>query len=398
MPSGSKNKQSASSRDEGTMFVEDSGSRVDATIGPSLVAEGQGPATLPSESEQHIRDIVDKITSRNLNHGGGRKATGGAWLLEEDKVLRAIVVRDGEGVWKGKARELNSSMAPLHQKLTLKAIAQGESPVVYGRNAAQCLHRWKKVLEPGVMKGHWTPSEDAALVDAVQSAMALPESMKWSKIASYIPGRMGKQCRERWFNHLSPTLKKAPWTSEEEDVLFHAQKFFGPRWCEISRCVFPGRTANDIKNRFNSSARGRWLKSGNAEISMQASDLFVQRLKTSAKNLDDAKQSKRKYAATHKDPRVQSSRISSSVSSERPKKRAKHHPVSAKAARVRSCATSSTVSFERQKKRGKHNHTNGPGITVTQSDTSIHWKKAFLRLWLMEKRFALHGFLPGARR
>ncbi|CAM9187554.1 unnamed protein product [Ectocarpus sp. 8 AP-2014] len=398
MPSAPINKQSVSSRDEGTMFVEDSGSRVDATIGSSPVAEGQGPATLPSESEQHIRDIVDKITSRNLNHGGGRKATGGAWLHEEDKVLRVIVVRDGEGVWKGKARELNSSMAALHQKLTLKAIARGESPVVYGRNAAQCLHRWKKVLEPGVMKGHWTPSEDAALVDAVQSATALPESMKWSKIASYIPGRMGKQCRERWFNHLSPTLKKAPWTSQEEDVLFHAQKFFGPRWCEISRCVFPGRTANDIKNRFNSSARGRWLKSGNAEISMQTSNLFVQRLKASAKNLDDAKLLKRKNTATHKGPRVQSSRTSSSVSSERPKKRAKHHPVSAKAARVRSRATSSTVSFERQKKRGKHHRTNGPGVTATQSGTSIHWKKAFLRLWLMEQRFTLHGFLPGARR
>lgn len=76
----------------GTMFVEDSGSRADATIGSSPVTEGQGPATLLSESEQHIRDIVDKITSRNLNHGGGRKATGGAWLRESNCIVSAVVV------------------------------------------------------------------------------------------------------------------------------------------------------------------------------------------------------------------------------------------------------------------------------------------------------------------
>ncbi|CAM9238593.1 unnamed protein product [Ectocarpus fasciculatus] len=385
MPPGSKNKHSVGGRDEGMMFADESGSLVDATIGSRPVIEGEGPPTLQSESEQHIRDIVDKITSRNFNHGGGRKATGGAWLPEEDKALRVIVVRDGEGGWKGKARELNSSMAPLHQELTLKAVARGESPVVYGRNAAQCLHRWKKVLEPGVMKGHWTPSEDAALVDAVQSAMALPETMKWSKIASYIPGRMGKQCRERWFNHLSPTLKKAPWTSQEEDILFHAQTFFGSRWCEISRCVFPGRTANDIKNRFNSSARGRWLNSGNTAISKQASNLFVRRLKASAKNIDKAKQGKNQKVSTNEGNQVRSSRTSSGVSSERPKKRAKHHTVSTKGARVWSSPAPSSVSSERPKKRAKH-HTVGPGISVTQSGTRLHWKKAFLRLWLMGQR------------
>ena len=26
----------------------------------------------------------------------------------------------------------------------------------------------------------------------------------WSTIASYIPGRVGKQCRERWLNYLRP--------------------------------------------------------------------------------------------------------------------------------------------------------------------------------------------------
>lgn len=31
---------------------------------------------------------------------------------------------------------------------------------------------------------------------------------KWSAIASHLPGRVGKQCRERWQNHLRPDVNK----------------------------------------------------------------------------------------------------------------------------------------------------------------------------------------------
>jgi len=30
---------------------------------------------------------------------------------------------------------------------------------------------------------------------------------KWSHIAKMLPGRIGKQCRERWHNHLRPDIK-----------------------------------------------------------------------------------------------------------------------------------------------------------------------------------------------
>ncbi len=42
-------------------------------------------------------------------------------------------------------------------------------------------------------------------------------------MASLFPGRLGKQCRERWCNHLDPSVKKAPWTPREDDILFNAQ-------------------------------------------------------------------------------------------------------------------------------------------------------------------------------
>ena len=46
-------------------------------------------------------------------------------------------------------------------------------------------------------------------------------------IAAQLPGRIGKQCRERWFNHLDPDIKKGDWTPDEDAVLFETQRVRG---------------------------------------------------------------------------------------------------------------------------------------------------------------------------
>jgi hypothetical protein len=72
------------------------------------------------------------------------------------------------------------------------------------KNARQCQTRWQNILDPNRVKGPWTKEEDLKLIELVNKFG--PE--KWSNISSYLPGRLGKQCRERWYNHLNPEVRK----------------------------------------------------------------------------------------------------------------------------------------------------------------------------------------------
>ncbi|KAG7348124.1 Myb-like DNA-binding protein [Nitzschia inconspicua] len=127
------------------------------------------------------------------------------------------------------------------------------------RTAEECQQRWVRYIKPGVRKGQWTEEEDEFILKNVSASGEQPFT-RWSELALHMPGRHGKQIRERWINHLNPNISHLPFTEEDDLKLWDAAKIYGKKWVEISSKFFHStRAENQIKNRWYSAAFKKFI-------------------------------------------------------------------------------------------------------------------------------------------
>ncbi len=150
------------------------------------------PSTIHHPAHIHSQFPVNRAAITAVGHGDSYCT----WTQEDDAALMEV---------------MKKVKTPENYDQLAKKLNRGKSP-------REVQERWTRFLKPGSRKGQWTEEEDAVVIEAVGSSVEDPFT-RWSDLAQRLPGRVGKQVRDRWVNHLNPAISHSPFGREDVSIL-----------------------------------------------------------------------------------------------------------------------------------------------------------------------------------
>jgi hypothetical protein len=123
------------------------------------------------------------------------------------------------------------------------AQALNEKSIGPEKSSQQCHQHWNRVANPSIKKGPWTVEDEEKLLN-----LHAFHNNSWSKIAKEIPGRADMQCKHH-YEMLKASLSQN-WTSQEEESLLSATRIFSDYidWEYVSNNC--RANSNSKKNRY----------------------------------------------------------------------------------------------------------------------------------------------------
>ncbi|CAI2382764.1 unnamed protein product [Moneuplotes crassus] len=169
------------------------------------------------------------------------------WSPNEDQILLENLDKSNYTAISFKINEYN--------KIDTSKLTSLKDTGPLGAKSSEDCRRRADLLKKTRKIGQFTKEEDDKILLGYQTF-----HNKWSLIAKrYLPGRNGKQVRERYLNYLSKvSMKKAvsqnvqkpPFTNHQDALLMQKVKSESQRWADILKDDFEDRTKIELKQRY----------------------------------------------------------------------------------------------------------------------------------------------------